>query len=453
MAFDDTTLTAAIFGDRVHPADPPTTDRGAHPAPKPQNATVRVPVLSEVVSVRASTLAPEHVTWLWPGYIPSASSSILAGRAGLGKSTLACAMAATITRGGQWPDGQRAVRGRVAYLTAEDHHTKTMVPRLMAANADLDLVEIITMVRVPDEHGEVCGRDLDLVQDVAALDRFLTRHGDARLVIVDPITAYINASKNTHRVSDVRSVMRPLEALAHTHDCTILAISHFNKAVGNHDAMTRVTGSQAWVDAVRSAFTVVADPENEDRRCFLPLKVNLSRKPDGRAYVVETASVTHRGERFETSRIRWTDEPVTFTANEALAAQASVGDDRTERDEASAWLRDALKDGPRACAAMRRQARADGLAWRTVQRRAKVLGVTMGKGDFGGEGLWSLDTSTAPVEPPTAPTAPVVPRGAVGAVDVDNSAVVGSAVHTSAATDAGESRNHDGDETEVASAE
>ncbi len=95
------------------------------------------PAPDGVVLVRADTLTPEPVTWVWPGWVPCGKVALLAGAPGVGKTTVAMAMAATVTKGGSWPDGLKSPVGDVLIWTGEDDPADTLVPRLIGAGADL----------------------------------------------------------------------------------------------------------------------------------------------------------------------------------------------------------------------------------------------------------------------------------------------------------------------------
>jgi hypothetical protein len=102
----------------------------------------------ELIAQCAADVMPEPVEWLWPGRIALGKLTLIAGEAGLGKSQVSIAMAAAVTTGGEWPCSEgRAPQGHVVILSAEDGAADTVVPRLMAAGADLHRVQIVSAVR------------------------------------------------------------------------------------------------------------------------------------------------------------------------------------------------------------------------------------------------------------------------------------------------------------------
>lgn len=346
----------------------------------------------DLVLVRASDVAPEPVVWLWDGRIAIGTTTMIAGNPGLGKSQLMAYLAATVTTGRRMVDGSVPPDGDVLYLTAEDSFGSTVVPRLLAAGADLRRVHFVDAVAA--DAGQE--RGFDLVRDCRALDALLYRRTDVRLVIIDPVTAYLGAT-DSHRTSDVRGVLRPLERVAQAHHVAVVLVSHLNKG-GGAEAITRVTGSLAFVAAARSAYLVTRDPQDENRRLLLTVKQNLAIEAEGLAFTVESELVEgQQGASVPTSRIVFLPGTVMMTADEALAAQTE-GRDRSKIEEAADWLRAALADGPRTTAELERLAKADGLAFRTVERGAKVAGVTRVRAGFGVPAHWTLSTPLPPTD-------------------------------------------------------
>src|SRR5262245_64740261 len=103
---------------------------------------------AELIAQCAADVTPQPVEWLWPGRVALSKLTLIAGEAGLGKSQLSIAMAAAVTTGGEWPCGEgRAPEGNVIILSSEDSAEDTVVPRLMAAGADRERVELASTVR------------------------------------------------------------------------------------------------------------------------------------------------------------------------------------------------------------------------------------------------------------------------------------------------------------------
>ncbi len=354
-------------------------------APGPANSMVTI---AEIVTIDSIPMRP--IQWLWPGRIATGKTTMIAGNPGLGKSQLTLWLAAVVSTGGPWPDGGQAPAGDVLLISDEDEKVDTIRPRLHAAGADGARVHILDLMRDTAPDGAQRERGFDLSRDVPAITAALAARPAVKLLIVDPVTAFLGGT-DSHKTGDVRGVLRPLERLAQQRGIAIVLVSHLNKG-GSSEALMRVTGSLAFIAAARAAFLVVADREQPDRRLFLEVKNNIARKADGLVFTVEEATIPigWRDGSITTSRIAWTGETATVTADEALAAQATAGEDRSDRDEAVDWLREALSDGPRPRKELERAATVDGLHWKTIQRGAKVMGVTITRSGFGAGSIWAL---------------------------------------------------------------
>jgi hypothetical protein len=149
----------------------------------------------------------------------------------------------------------------------------------------------------------------------------------------------------------------------------------------------RTSGSIAFVAAARAAYVVARDPQDEARRLVLPIKNNLAEDRTGLAYRLRQAE---NGAPV----LLWDDQPVTVSAEEALAPVVT-DDERPERDQAADWLREVLSDGPVSAKDVRRAAEEAGHAWRTVRRAKDGIGVIVEKAEFNGGWRWSLPTKVA----------------------------------------------------------
>jgi RecA-family ATPase len=271
------------------------------------------PSVSILISRRASEIAPEPIEWLWRGRIARGKHTIVAGEPGTGKSQLSIAVAAAISTGGEWPcDEGRAPLGSVIVLSAEDGAADTIVPRLSAAEANRDRIHIIRAV----ENGKD-RRSFDLKADLGLLEQKIVEIGDVALVIVDPISSYMGKT-DSHKNADVRGVLEPIAELADRTRVAVLTVTHFSKPNGGAatKALHKFIGSVAFGAAARAAFAVLEDPDDKDRRLFLHAKNNLAEPPQGLAFRLEQVAV---GEGIVTSRVDWEHDPITTTADEALA--------------------------------------------------------------------------------------------------------------------------------------
>ena len=207
-----------------------------------------------------------------------------------------------------------------------------------------------------------------------------------KLIIIDPITAYLGAT-DSHKTADVRALLAPVSELAARFGVAIVTISHLNKS-GGSEAMGRVTGSGAFVAAARGAYLIQKDAEDSSRRLFLPIKNNLGVDDAGLAFrIVERE--TNGGIR--APAIEWEDGRVTISADEALAAaNANDGEEGAALREAVEFLSGELKDGPVSQRTIKADATANGISERTLRRAKSTLGVVTHKMGMKEGWTWEL---------------------------------------------------------------
>jgi putative DNA primase/helicase len=359
-----------------------------------------------LVIARASEIELKPVEWLWPRRAALGKLTLIAGEPGLGKSQLTVSLAATVTTGGQWPCAtDRAPRGSVVILSAEDDASDTIAPRLKAAGADLNRVQLVSAVNASD--GKTTSRrSFNLQTDLDLLERAMRQVGDVRLVVIDPITSYLGKGVDSHKNAEVRSVLEPVAEMAARWQAAVIGVTHFSKG-GGTSAINRFIGSIAFIAAARAAFVVTADPDSEDdaRRLFLPVKNNLAAKGEGLSFRIEQHLLEND---LCPSVIRWGDV-VTQTADEILAATAEA-EDSPRRTEAEDFLRSSLADGPKPTKDIEAEAQGAGISWRTVCRAKHDVGIkakAIATPRDGGDGppinrwYWSLpDDSAVPRVPP-----------------------------------------------------
>jgi hypothetical protein len=312
-----------------------------------------------------SKIESKPLRWLWPNRIPLGKLTIIAGDPGLGKSLLSLDLAARVSRGYSLPDGERAGAGDVILVSAEDDPGDTIRARLEAAGADLERIHFLQGSFKHNDNGKSAFREFNLgdVEALAdALDAIEEQGRTVRLIVIDPLSAFLGGVDDISN-GEVRGVLRPLSELAARRGCAVIGISHLRKGM-SPVAIYRVTGSLAFVGAARAVYAVIRDPEDRERRLFIPVKCNLSPDFSGLAYKIESAD----GVPF----LHWEEGAVDQGADSLLAE--SGGEHRSELEEAVDWLRDVLSEGPLPAVDLQRQAREAGIAMRTVIRAKRSAG-------------------------------------------------------------------------------
>jgi putative DNA primase/helicase len=315
------------------------------------------------------------VQWLWPHRFAIGKLGLLVGLPDEGKGQILADMAARVTRGRDWPcDEGRAPQGNVILLSAEDDPADTIVPRFIAADADLDCIEIVNMVRAGD-----ADRMFSLVTDLPLLREKITAIGNVKLVQIDPISAYLGVGKvDSFRTTDVRAVLAPLVELAAERGVAIIGILHFNKKVDVTNALLRISDSLAFGATARHVYAVVDDAENK-RKLVVRGKNNLATTAQkALAYsfgLRDVGTDKATGAIIQAPHILWHAQHVDVTAAEAMSAAKSPA----ARDEAKKFLADYLAAGPVPAKEIEEAAAAHGISERTLRRARNDIGVTVRK--------------------------------------------------------------------------
>lgn len=332
----------------------------------------------------------EPLKWLWPNRIPLGKISLLVGDPGIGKSLLSLYIAAQVSTGRPWADCSTSNKpGSVVILTAEDDLSDTVGIRLKAAGANMGKVCTINAIVEKDK-----SRNLyNLTKDVDVLIKTIQAIPDVKLVIIDPITAYMEG-KNENKNAEVREYLNPLSDLARVADISIIGISHFNKNQMTQAAAYRVLGSIGFTAAVRAVWLVHQDPNNEINRFFVPLKGNLSKNPTGLSYTFVSVSVSTPYGLADSVCCAFSSETIYTTAEQLMAPK----DKRSpRRDTAADWLKKYLADGPKFADAILKEALEAGHSERTLRTVKSKLAIQSIK-SFTPDGLgkgrweWSLPT-------------------------------------------------------------
>ena len=241
-------LPDSVCVTRIQPCMKDWNDVLVHRAEIPNRNYFKSIVLKEpskpetVKIIRMSDVELTPVEWLWKPYLPFGKLSVLQGNPGEGKTYFAMHLAAACTNGKLLPNMERMEPFNVIYQTAEDGLGDTVKPRLIEAGADLDRVLVID------------DSDVQLTLSDERIEKAIIEN-NARLVIIDPIQAYLGADVDMNRANEVRPIFMRLGQVAQRTGCAILLIGHLNKAAGMQ-SLQRGLGSIDIAAAVRSVMFI-----------------------------------------------------------------------------------------------------------------------------------------------------------------------------------------------------
>jgi putative DNA primase/helicase len=257
---------------------------------------------------RASSITPRPLDWLWDERIPAGKITLGTGKPDTGKSLAVLDIIGTVTTGRDWPDGKNTMGPREVLLAAaEDDAEDTIIPRLMAAGADLTKVFIVRCTfQVGAMNGDKAtgtSRALSLERDKMLLATMIKEHPDLALICFDPLISYLgNADAN--KDSDIRPIMDGLKNICDKTGITILALIHSNKKT-DLSAVHRVSGAGSLAAAARSVWAFCRDQEQPNIYRMARVKGNLSKNRTGLTYSIETTPIEIEGKSVGMPHIVW----------------------------------------------------------------------------------------------------------------------------------------------------
>lgn len=230
----------------------------------------------ELKIINMADIQSQEIEWLWYPFIPYGKLTIIQGDPGDGKTTLVLNLAAKLSKGiGLDEDMQVSEPMNIIYQTAEDGLADTVKPRLEAADADCEKIMVI------DESE----KSLSMVDE--RLEQAIIQT-NARLLILDPIQAYLGGGMDMNRANEVRDMTKKLGLLAEKYKCAIILIGHMNKAAGNKAAY-RGMGSIDFFAVARSVLLIGRIEGEPDLRAVVQIKNNLAAFGHSKAFrVTET---------------------------------------------------------------------------------------------------------------------------------------------------------------------
>lgn len=234
--------------------------------------------------MKMSEVEETVVQWLWYPFIPFGKVTLIQGNPGKGKTWLAMAIAAYCTNGKELPNALPIEPFNVLYQTAEDGIADTIKPRLAKCGADM------TRVRFINEEEKQLSMTDDRIEKAI-------RQNNVRLMIMDPIQAYLGANVDMNRANEIRPLFRHLSTIAERTGCAIVLIGHLNKSSGSQSDY-RSLGSIDIAAAVRSILFVekVEKEKEQDIRVVYQQKDSLAKKENPVAFSLGEEGLKWLGE-------------------------------------------------------------------------------------------------------------------------------------------------------------
>ncbi len=326
--------------------------------------------------VDAVGIEPENVDWAWDGRVPLGMLTLIVGEGGKGKSMGTHWLAAGFSRG-TVPGALFGTPVHVALASAEDHRAATIVPRLIAAGADMRYIHFVEAI---DAEGDP--DDIAIDGQVADLEAACKR-GNVRVLIVDTVVAHIPTTTNTWNEQHVRAVLKPLAHMAERLGLSVVGVMHLNRREAK-DVLTRISGSGGFGNLARSVLLFGDDPrEPEDSlvRILAHAKTNVGRlQPTLRMRITEqtidgritTAHLVADGESELT-----TAELLTPRDKIKATADGDDLDGLSAQDKAERFLNDRLHGRPDGVSikAIKADAAAHDIFEHTLRRAREALDV------------------------------------------------------------------------------
>jgi hypothetical protein len=408
MPFEPTHLLDVVDDDDDSPLEEP------HVVRMPRRDPARlVPLVTPV-----RQFACRQPRWLWPGWIPAGRLTVLDGNPDAGKSLFLIDLAARVSTTGVMPDGSSGAQGNVLLMVG-DCGGDAVRPRLQAAGADIDRIQVLQVVH-DDEYSE----PLVLPRDLPKL-RALVVHDKTKLLVIDPLFHFLKG--------DVPATLRGLEELAAETGCAIVLARQLTRGNGR-EPLYRGAGPQAIITAASAGLLLARDPEVPERRVLFPYRNKLGKLPLARTFTLEMKTITNPpGSPPSRAREQAEGEPLTdvrgsdgtppscarqqagdegsdlevtaphlvwggtsdWSAAELLSPQKSAAE-RPVLNDACRLLEQATLPGPVAVQTLREEAHQLGISAATLQRAKQMLGLKSRRQGIGRTGFWHWSRADSP---------------------------------------------------------
>lgn len=344
-----------------------------------------------LIVTRGSEVKARRLVWWEPGLVLQYAINLLAAREGKGKSTVASSWAARETRNG----------GTVMWIGTEESREQAIVPRLMAAGADMDRVVFV------DVQTDLGTGALVFPLDLRAIEQVIRDH-HVTMVFLDPAKAVVPPGFSGNDDIAVRQYLEPIAAMADRSKVTIIGLAHFGKREGA-DSGQLMLGSVAWSQVARCVLSIAENPDSGSR-VLTNTKANYAGTDRSVEFrIVNTIVQTDDGPT-EIGSVEWLGD-TTLDARDLLAG---LDDDAGERTAAEHWLQDYLTaNGPTASKVIKTEAGKEKISEATLKRAKKKLAIEDRSSGFPRTSTWYLPSqlSSEPTGVSREPTEPTEPTG------------------------------------------
>ena len=295
-----------------------------------------------LITTRASQVVRKPQEWLVPGKIPYRAATIWAGHPGVGKSTSLMAFIACFTNRAPVPVTGEILEPGDVLLFSKEQTRDTIAGQAMAAGVNLDRLHIVEGVPVPEKDakpGKRMRKRFDIKADAGRIEDYVRANPQVKVVIFDPVLAYVNGKLETNSGAAVRDAVEDLIDLADELGLALILVMHLTKQFNEGaPAWTQISGSGAWVAAARAAFLVRKDADDPTRRLILCAKNSLGPDESGYAYRLVNHSLA---EGDAVGKAEFEGGEVSESADAVMQAEAISG---RKTDTAKTFIEKTLRE-------------------------------------------------------------------------------------------------------------